>query len=227
MIDFFDELLQRLPEWGPHFLTAAGYTLRLTACSMMLAVLLGLIVAILTFSSLRPLRWLAAAYVDIGRGTPPLVILFMIYFGLQDLLPTLRMDSFSAATIGLGLQGGAILAEVFRSGVEAIDRGQREAALSLGLTPLRAALNVIVPQAARVIVPPFGNYAVGLIKDTSIASIIAVPEIMLRAKDLASVSFMPMHLYVLAALFYLAMSLPLSLTIRRMESSKLFGKRRK
>jgi polar amino acid transport system permease protein len=119
--------------------------------------------------------------------------------------------------IGLGLQGAAIVGEIFRAGLLAIDRGQREAALTLGLTPAQAMVDVLVPQAVRIVLPPVGNYAIGLLKDTSIASIIAAPDLMLRAKDLASSSFMPMQLYVLAALLYFAMSYPLSLLVRRLE----------
>jgi polar amino acid transport system permease protein len=158
-------------------------------------------------------------YVEIGRGTPALVILFLIYFGLPSIIPTLEFDSFTAAVIGLGLQGGAILSEIFRAGIEALDRGQREASISLGLTPRQAMVDVIAPQAIRVVLPPVGNYAIGLLKDTAIASIIAAPELMLRAKDLASSSFLPMHLYVLAALLYFAMSYPLSLMVGRLERS--------
>ena len=108
-------------------------------------------------------------------------------------------------------------AEIFRSGIEAIDRGQREASLTLGLTPRQTMVDVIAPQAWRIALPPVGNYVVGLLKDTSIASIIAAPELMLRAKDLASSSFMPMQLYVLAAVIYFLMSFPLALFIRRLE----------
>jgi polar amino acid transport system permease protein len=113
---------------------------------------------------------------------------------------------------------------VFRAGIEAIERGQREASLSLGMRPSQTMRYVIAPQAMRIVLPPVGNYAIGLLKDTSIASIIAAPELMLRAKDLASSSFMPMHLYVLAALIYFAMSYPLSIVVRRMEAALARGR---
>jgi ABC-type amino acid transport system permease subunit len=153
----------------------------------------------------------------VARGTPALVILFLIYFGLPNVFPWINFSSLSAAVLGLGLQGGAILAEIFRSGVEAIDKGQREASLTLGMTPRQTMVDVIAPQAWRIALPPVGNYVVGLLKDTSIASIIAAPELMLRAKDLASMSFMPMQLYVLAGVIYFLMSFPLALAIRRLE----------
>lgn len=217
MLNFLSQLIEHLPSWGPEMLVAAGQTLTMTGATFVLAMALGVIVALLRVSALRPLRWAAIAFIEIGRGTPALVILFIIYFGLPAVLPALSFSSFWAAVLGLGLQGAAILGEVFRSGIEAIDRGQREASLALGLTPAQAMSDVIAPQALRIVLPPIGNYLIGLLKDTSIASIIAAPELMLRAKDLASSSFLPMHLYVLAALIYFAMSYPLALAFRRIE----------
>src|SRR3954447_19672263 len=217
MIKFTRELLEHLPDWGPQMFAAALQTLQMTAASFLFAAVAGVIVALARTSRFASFRWIAILYIEVGRGTPALVILFIIYFGLPTALPQLEFDSFTAAVVGLGLQGGALLGEVFRAGIEAIERGQREASLSLGLTPAQTMADVIAPQAVRIVLPPIGNYVIGLLKDTSIASIIAAPELMLRAKDLASSSFMPMHLYVLAAVFYFAMSYPLSLVVRRLE----------
>lgn len=214
---FLHEMLEHLPEWGPQMLAAALQTLEMTAVTFVVAVLVGIIVALLRLSPVAPIRWVMIGFIEVGRGTPALVILFLIYFGLPSVLPALEFDSFTAAVLGLGLQGGALLSEVFRAGIEALDRGQREAGISLGLTPAQAMIDVIAPQAIRVVLPPVGNYAIGLLKDTAIASIIAAPELMLRAKDLASSSFLPMHLYVLAGLLYFAMSYPLSLVVRGLE----------
>ena len=120
--------------------------------------------------------------------------------------------------LGLGLQGGAVLGEVFRSGIEALHSGQMEAALSLGMTPATAMRWIILPQAWRIVLPPVANYAIGLLKDTAVCAIIAAPELMLRAKDIASSSFRPMHLFVLAAVLYFIMSYPLSIVARRLEA---------
>jgi His/Glu/Gln/Arg/opine family amino acid ABC transporter permease subunit len=214
---FWGPLIEGLPDWLPQLLVAAVQTLELTALSFLVAVPVGIVVVLLRLSPFRPLRWAMIAWIEVARGTPALVILFVIYFGLPSAFPWLDLNSLTAAVAGLGLQGGAILAEIFRSGIEAIDRGQREASLTLGMTPRQAMVDVIAPQAWRIALPPVGNYAVGLLKDTSIASIIAAPELMLRAKDLASSSFMPMQLYVLAAAIYFVMSFPLALFIRRLE----------
>ena len=212
-----DLLIENLPEWVPQFLWASLQTLQLTLASFVLAVIVGVVVVLLRRTHIAPIRWAMVAFVEVGRGTPALVILFLIYFALPDLIPALSLDSFTAAVVGLGLQGGAVLSEIFRAGIDAIDRGQREAGISLGLTPGQTMVDVLAPQAIRVVLPPVGNYAIGLLKDTSIASIIAAPDLMLRAKDLASSSFLPMQVYVLVAVFYFAMSYPMSLLVGRLE----------
>jgi His/Glu/Gln/Arg/opine family amino acid ABC transporter permease subunit len=210
-------LIENLPEWLPEFFWASLQTLQLTLAAFVLAVIIGIVVALLRRTHVAPIRWAMVAFVEIGRGTPALVILFLIYFALPDLIPALSLNSFTAAVIGLGLQGGAVLSEIFRAGIDAVDRGQREAGISLGLTPGQTMVDVLAPQAIRVVLPPVGNYAIGLLKDTSIASIIAAPDLMLRAKDLASSSFLPMQVYVLVALFYFALSYPMSLIVGRLE----------
>jgi His/Glu/Gln/Arg/opine family amino acid ABC transporter permease subunit len=210
-------LIKHLPEWLPQFVVAALQTLELTAVSFVIAIFVGVAVALLRRWRVAPVQWLMVAFVEVGRGTPALVILFLIYFALPDQIPALSLDSFTAAVIGLGLQGGAVLSEVFRAGIEALERGQSEASLSLGMTPAQTMRDVIAPQAIRIVLPPVGNYAIGLLKDTSIASIIAAPDLMLRAKDLASSSFLPMQVYVLVAVFYFAMSYPMSLLVGQLE----------
>jgi His/Glu/Gln/Arg/opine family amino acid ABC transporter permease subunit len=210
-------LIQHLPEWVPQFFVAALQTLELTVVSFIIAVIVGITVALLRRWHFGPVQWPMVAFVELGRGTPALVILFLIYFALPDQIPALSLDSFTAAVIGLGLQGGAVLSEVFRAGIEALDRGQGEASMALGMTPAQTMLDVIAPQAIRVVLPPVGNYAIGLLKDTSIASIIAAPDLMLRAKDLASSSFLPMQVYCLVAVFYFALSYPMSLAVAHLE----------
>lgn len=217
MNKFWEPLIEGLPGWLPELLWACLQTIQLTALSFLVAVPLGMLIVAMRLSKLQSLRWFAISLIEVARGTPALVILFIIYFGLPSVAPWLSINSLAAAVLGLGLQGGAILAEVFRAGIEAIDRGQREASLTLGMTPRQTMMDVIGPQAWRIALPPVGNYVVGLLKDTSIASIIAAPELMLRAKDLASSSFMPMQLYVLAAVLYFMMSFPLALLFRRLE----------
>jgi polar amino acid transport system permease protein len=110
MIDFLTSIWENLPDWGPQLLAAALQTLELTACSFVFAVLLGAVIALLRLSHRMPLRLSAIAFIEVGRGTPALVILFLIYFGIPAVLPALEFNSFTAAVIGLGLQGAAVLA---------------------------------------------------------------------------------------------------------------------
>jgi His/Glu/Gln/Arg/opine family amino acid ABC transporter permease subunit len=208
-------------EWLPEMLGACLGTLKLAALSFLVALAVGLLFAICRTSSARLLRSVSAAYVEVARGLPALVILYIVYFVPPQLFPDahwMALSGFSAAVIGLAVQGGAILAEVFRSGIEALHKGQTEAALSLGMTPAKTMAYIILPQAVRIVLPPVGNYAIGLLKDTAVCSLIAAPELMLRAKDLASSSFEPMAVFVLAAMLYFAMSYPLSLAVRSMEN---------
>jgi His/Glu/Gln/Arg/opine family amino acid ABC transporter permease subunit len=210
VIEFLQGYERVIGEWLPQMLRASLHTLELMALSFCLAVALGLVIALCRVSRFALLRGCARIWIGFFRGVPVLVILFWVYFGLPDLgYSWLALSSFTAAIIGLGIHGSAFLAEVFRAGIEALHRGQMEAALSLGLTPVKAMIYIILPQAVRVVVPPITNYAVGLLKETALCSIIAAPELMLRAKDLASSSFLPMHAFVLAAVFYYIMSFPL------------------
>lgn len=209
-------------EWFPQLVRAAEGTLKMTLFAFAVAFAVGLLLALAKLSPIAPLRVAAATYVEVMRGVPALAILFMIYFGLADF--GILFDSFQAAVIGLGLNGAAYLAEVFRAGILAIHRGQMEAALTVGLTPLQAMRFVVLPQALRIVLPPVTNYAIALLKDTSVASIISAPELMLRARDLASSSFQPMEVFLLAAAIYLVMSLPISFVARRLETRLARGR---
>ena len=210
MIEFLRGYDGYLGDWLIEMSIASLRTLELMLVAFCLAAGIGLVIALLRISRLALLSTFAKLYIGFFRGVPVLVILYWIYFALPEMgYQFLVISSYTAAVLGLGIHGGAFLAEVFRSGIESLHRGQMEAALSLGLTPAKAMGHIILPQALRVVVPPVTNYAVGLLKETALCSIIAAPELMLRAKDLASSSFLPMHAFVLAAVFYYLMSFPL------------------
>ena len=208
--------------WMPQLLVAAQGTLRMTAAAFTIAATVGLLFGLARLSRHRLLSRFAVGYIEVVRGTPALTQLFLIYFGLPGVGIVLR--AFEAAVIGLGLNGAAYLAEVYRAGIQAIHRGQREAAYSLGMTHLDAMRYIILPQAVRVVLPPMANYAIALLKDTSIASLISAPELMLRARDLSSEYFMPMRLYLITGLMYLAMAYPLSRVVRALEDRLSHGR---
>lgn len=221
MLDLPQIYAENLHRWLPELLYHAITTLKIGAASFVLAVAFGLFVALCRISQNGLIRKAATVFIEIARGLPIVVMLYIVYFVPPQLFPGLDwtwFNDFTGAVVGLGLHGGAILAEVFRSGIEALHKGQREAALSLGMTPARAMTYIILPQAARIVLPPVGNYAIGLLKDTSLCTLIGVNEIMNNAKSIAFADYQPMAVFLLAAAIYFAMSYPLSLLVRAMEN---------
>jgi His/Glu/Gln/Arg/opine family amino acid ABC transporter permease subunit len=221
MFDLVDIYRENLAAWLPEMVQACFGTLKLAFLSFLLAVAVGLLVALLRTSANALVRAIAICYIEVARGMPALVILYIVYFVPPQIAPGVKwlaLSSFTAAIIGLAIHGGAILAEIFRSGIEALHHGQKEAALSLGMTPAKAMAYIILPQAMRIVLPPVANYSIGLLKDTAVCALIAAPELMLRAKDLASSSFQPMAVFLLAAALYFVMSYPLALLARHIES---------
>lgn len=220
-MEFFDKLWEWAPEVFPFLIKASVVTLQVTAGSLALALVLGIFVAVARISSFKLLSYPALIYTDVMRGTPALVQLFIIYFGLSDL--GLEFDPISAAIIGLGLNGAAYVGEIYRAGIVAIHRGQIEAALSLGMTPVRAMRYIILPQAVRIVLPPLTNYAILLVKDTAIVSTIAAPEVMFEARRIVQATFMHSvsgQIYLMAALIYMAITLPMSYVAKRLERAK-------
>ncbi len=190
-------------------------TIIVTIGGFAMAVSLGLVGAIMRTARFRMLRAVGTAYVDVFRAVPVLTQLFIIYFGLAEL--GIRLAPVTAAIIGFGINGGAYLTEVFRAGIEAIHKGQTEAALSIGMTRIQALRIIILPQAMRVILPPLGNFAIGLLKDTSVASSVAAPELTFRARMLVDQTYLSTQIYLMVAVLYLMMSLPLAHLVRRLE----------
>jgi polar amino acid transport system permease protein len=215
MIEFWRRYVAHWDSWGPQMLLALTYSVQIALGAFALGVAIGLLVAIGKLSTLRPLRAFCVGYVEVTRGVPALVILFLLYFGLVPV--GIVIDAVPAAIIGLGISAGGYLAEIFRAGIEATHKGQREAGLSIGLAPGQVYRYVILPQATRIVLPPLLNMLITLLKDSSLASLISAPEIMLRAKDIATNVFLPMHLFLLAGVMYFAMAFPFSLVTRRLE----------
>jgi His/Glu/Gln/Arg/opine family amino acid ABC transporter permease subunit len=198
----------------PELLLAALGTIRMSLFAFILAAVFGLVVALLRMSTGWSER-IALLYIELVRGTPALTLLFLIYYGLVPL--GIVLNSFLAAVVALGLNGAAYLAEVYRAGIQAVDKGQREAAQMVGLRRGQVMRHVVLPQALPAVLPPIGNYIVALLKDTSLASLIAAPELLLRSRDLAGTYYLPMQFYLLAGAIYFAMAWPLMFGVRRLE----------
>lgn len=201
-------LLSQAPGFLPVLMQGVYLTIQVTLGAFVLATLLGLVWAFMRVSGIAPLAWTARTVIVVVRGIPGLVTLFYIYFVLPDL--GLSLSALQAAIIGLGIAYSPYMAEVFRAGIEAIDRGQTEAALSIGMGWGLLMRRIILPQAIKVALPPYGSTMVMLLKDSSLASTITVAELSLQGKLLASSTFENTTVFTLVALIYLTMSLPLT-----------------
>ena len=218
MFDSSGDFWTNLTTFLPLLLSAARMTIKVTIGALIVALALGLVVALLRISPFRLFRWIGLVYTDFFRGTPALVQLFIIFFGLADL--GIDFDPVTAAIIGLGINGAAYVGEIYRAGIEAIHRGQLEAALSVGMTPAKAMRYIVLPQAIRIVLPPLCNYAILLVKDTAIISSIAAPEIMFEARRLVQETFESNLIYLLCALIYLAITIPMSRLVQHLERAK-------
>lgn len=181
------------------------------------SLVLGLIVAVCAFSRNGALRAFNRIYVEVFRAAPVLVVLLWIFYGLP-VVAGVRLDVFAAAVLALTLCDSPFEAEIFRGGIQSIDRGQREAALSLGLSPTQAFATVILPQAVRRVLPPIGNQFVYLVKMSSLASVIGAAELTRKANELTVTVFRPLEIYTVLLVEYLALVLAISWGVRRLEA---------
>lgn len=200
----------------PIMLKSAGMTVLLSVASMPLAIIIGLLVAVGRMYGPRWLAAILAMYVEVLRGTPVMLQLYVIFFLLPGVLGVSIHASY-AAVIGLAVNYSAYEAEIYRAGLQAIPRGQMEAALALGMSRATALRRVIIPQAVRIVVPPVTNDFIALFKDTSVCSVITVTELTKQYNVLANSTGRILELAAMTALLYMAMSFPLSVAARRME----------
>jgi len=215
MIDFIITLLENAPDWLRRLLPALAMTLALTAASFAAACILAIGLEIARQSPSMVARRITRAFIDFVRCVPILTILYLLYFGLPGVGITL--SSFVAGVVGLSVVYSTYVAEVLRGGVAAIHRGQREAAIAAGLTPLMTFRYIVLPQAVRVMAAPLLVTFISLLKDSSICALIAVNELMLTSKVIMSETFMPLHVFVLVGMIYFAIAWPMSLLARWIE----------
>lgn len=227
-----------------YLLQAAGLTIGLSVVSMILAVIFGFLGAMGRLSRFAPVRYLALVYVEVVRGTPILVQLLLWYYGIGLTLSNLGFDPYTVAfnaltplqenslvplafsaffygVVGLSFNYGAYLTEVFRTGIESVDRGQSEAALSLGLNSRQTMRKIVLPQAIRITIPPFTNYFITLIQDSALLSVLGVTELEQTMGSFAYPLIDPnqkLFLFIFGALIYFAICYPLSLLARYFES---------
>jgi len=193
----------------------AVMTIEITAISVGIGVLIGIFGGIARVSKNPFLLVPSTIYVEVIRGTPLLAQLFIVYFGLPSL--GINLPPFTAAVMAMGINSGAYVTEIFRGGIQSVEKGQMEAARSLGLSYFQAMRYVILPQALKRVLPPLGNEFIAMLKDSSLASTIAIAELMRVGREITSRTFRSFEVLGVVALLYLAITLPLSLVVRYME----------
>lgn len=186
------------------FVDASVVVLALSVCAIVVSWACGLLVALTNRSPIPLLHYISGFYVWFIRGTPALVQIFIVYFGLPQI--GLRMSPFVAGVVALGLNGGAYIAEIVRSGLMAIPKGQMESAQALGMSRTHMMRRIILPQVFRIILPPITNEAITMVKNTSLLSTITVVELTLYSQTIISTTFRPFEFYIATALIYLAMT---------------------
>ncbi len=207
--------LEHAQDFLPILLKGAVVTVEVTVLSFLLSSVIGLALALMRLSPIKAVSTAGATIVNVIRGLPIIVQLFYIYFVLPDI--GIQLTAFQAGVIGLGIAYSAYQAENFRAGIEAVDPGQREAAQAMGMRGALIMRRVILPQAFRIALPPYGNTLVMMLKDSSLVSTITVAEMTRAGQLIASSTFQNMTVYTLVALLYLVMSLPLVFGLRRLE----------
>jgi polar amino acid transport system permease protein len=215
-MDFLLVKLRLIGSLYPQLLDALGITLGIAALALPLAVILALVLAGLRWFGPRWLSALLGAWIELMRNTPLLLQMFMLYFGVAQL--DWRLDGFYVAVLAIALQHSAFLAETFRGALESIKRPQWEAARALGIRDLPAMWHLILPQAAIKVAAPIGNQLIILVKDTSIASGIAVLELTLTGKIIMERNAASFEVFVVVATYYLALTVILGLAVRFIET---------
>lgn len=198
-----------IQKYTPLYVEAAKLTMRIAVVGIILAILTGLVCSICRYYKIPVLRQIASVYIELSRNTPLLVQLFFLYFGLPKV--GISISSEGCAIIGLTFLGGSYMAEAFRSGLEAVDQSQWESALALGLNHRQVFGYVILPQAISVSVPAFCANIIFLIKETSVFSVLALPDLMYVAKDLIGLYYKTSEALFMLVIAYLILLLPISL----------------
>lgn len=213
----------------PILLQGALVTLQLTIFSIILGLVGGSLIGIIRLSQIKPVRWVARGYIDFFRGTPLLVQIFMIYFGIpaimQELGLTFNFNRFAAAVIALSLNCAAYIAEIVRAGIQSIEIGQSEAAQSLGLSSVQTMRYIIFPQAFRRMIPPLGNEFISLLKDTSLVAVIGFEELFRKGQLIVADNYRAFEIYAAVAVMYLCLTLLSSQAFSKLETWMNPGKK--
>lgn len=209
-----EQFVERFVEYAPLFLEATWLTLSLTATALVMAMPLGAAVAALAMTRVRPLRWIATGYIGVVRGTPLITQIFIIYFGLAYVV---NLPAFWAGSIALGFHNSAYIAEIIRSGFQAVPKGLTEASRSLGMSKLRTLRRVQAPLALRTTLPVLGNQYIIAVKDSSLVAFIGMGELFRTSQNMAASTYQPLTAYITVAIYYLAIIAVLTLLVNGLE----------
>ena len=197
-------------------LYGAWMTIKITAVAVSCGFIIGLIVSLARMSNFILIRLIAKCYVDIIRGTPKRVQIFMIYFALPQIIG-MRIDPYVAAVAACSINSGAYVSEIFRAGIQSVDKGQMEAGRSLGLTWWQTMRHIIIPQAFKASIPPLGNEFIAMLKDSSLVSVIGFEELMRRGQLIIAKTYAATEILGTVAIIYLCMTLPISRLVAYLE----------
>ncbi|MEC0238472.1 amino acid ABC transporter permease [Paenibacillus dokdonensis] len=210
MLDF-SILIEHKKEFLAGFLT----TLEVSLLALVLSLILGTVLAVMKISPLKPLKGLATVYIEFIQNTPLLIQIFFFYFGLPAV--GIQLNPFISGTLGLAVYSSAYIAEAIRAGIQAVSHGQVEAGRASGLTYMQTMLHIILPQAIKVVIPPLGNQFLNLVMGSAILGSISGKDLMYYGDIISSDTFVVFDVYIFVALFYLILTVPLSLFINYLE----------
>ena len=209
-LDFFSNIVKIMAKyWKVFLLQGVGYTLLLSAITVVCGAVLGLLLYLGRTARVKPLNWLCIAIVEVVRGTPMLLQLYIAYFLVPKILP-FHVTEFGSVAVGLVINSGCYVSEIFRSGIQAIDRGQTEAARSLGLNGRQTMMRIILPQAIKNILPALGNEFITVVKETSLASTFFVGELMTASLKVRGNTFLAMECITIVGVIYFVLTFILS-----------------
>ena len=212
-----DNLTRLLTKYGMNFVNGLFTTLELALISVAIGCIIGAIVAIMRLSKSKILNGVAAVYTEVIRDTPLLLQLYFFYFLLPDILPALRLSKFTCIAVALIFNSGAYMSEVFRSGIQSVDRGQTEAARSLGLSSSQTMIRIVLPQALRNVLPAMCNEFVAITKETSLASTFYVGDLMTQYQTISGKTYMVIEPLIIIGVIYFVVTFTMSKLIAVLE----------
>lgn len=198
------------------FVDGLGVTLGFTVATIVLGLLVGLFAALARMSPFAPVRWPVQGVIEVFRCTPVLVQLVWFYYALP-ILAGIELSATTAAVMALSFYGGSFYSEIIRGGIVSIERGQSEAAMALGMRPIQVMRRIVLPQALKRMVPPLMNQSIIQLKNTSLVSVLAVPDLLYQGQAVAHDTYRPLEIYTLTAIIYFVVLLPLTLLVVRLE----------